>query len=87
MPYSWVSEALDLTQMVMDIQKTTKFNLFHYTKQLFFQKHGQKVIPWDTPESMIYTWKSEALDLTQMVMDFFLPYFMNQWTKSFHLTP
>ena len=92
MPYSWLYEALDLAQMVMDIWKqrknyfnhnqqliqisipgdawaqvlqvvvgasgphpyghghpeTIKSNLFYYTKQLFFQKHGQKVIPWDT---------------------------------------
>ena len=34
-----------------------------------FQQHFQKVIPWDSPGSMPYSWVSEALDLTQMVMD------------------
>ena len=56
MPYSLVSEDLDLTQMVMDIQKH------------FFQQHYQKIIPWETSGSMPYTWVSKALDLTQVVM-------------------
>ena len=34
-----------------------------------FQQHFQKDIPWDTPGSMPYSWVSQALDLTQMVMD------------------
>ena len=33
------------------------------------QQYCQKVIPWDTPWSMPYSWLSEGLDLTQMVLD------------------
>ena len=38
-------------------------------QQPLFQQHFQKVIPWDSLGSMPYIWVSEALDLTQMVMD------------------
>ena len=117
MPYSLVSEALDLTQMVMDIQKQLKltyhtqqcfFNnitkksfpgrprgqcptpgcprlwtsprwsctsgnnwidLFYHTQQNVFQQCNQKLFPGDTLGSMSYTWVSEGLDLTQIVMD------------------
>ena len=107
MPYSLVSEALDLTQMVMDIQKhffnniTKKsfpgrprgqcpttgcprlwtsprwsctsgnnwIDLFYHTQQNVFQQCNQKLFPGDTLGSMSYTWVSEGLDLTQMVMD------------------
>ena len=34
-----------------------------------FPQHFHKVIPWDSLGSMPYIWVSEALDLTQMVMD------------------
>ena len=49
--------------------ETTKINLFYHTQQLLLQQHYQKVIPWDTPGSMPYSWMSEAVDLTQMVID------------------
>ena len=71
-PTPGCQEALDLAQMVIDIHEhpeTTTTNLFYHTKQLLFQQHYQKVISWDTPGSMPFIWVSEALDLTQMVMD------------------
>ena len=69
MPYSWVSQALDLSQMVVDCRKQLKSTYFYHTQQLLFQELYQKVIPLDTPKSMPYSWVSKALDLTQMVMD------------------
>ena len=50
-------------------QETTKINLFYHTQQLLLHQNYQKVIPWDTPGSMPYSWVSEVLDFTQMVMD------------------
>ena len=69
MPYIWVSEALDLTQMVMDIQKQLKITIFIMHNRILFQQNCQKVIPWDTPGSITYSWLSGALGLTQMVMN------------------
>ena len=69
MHYTWVSRALDLTQMVMDIQKQLKLTYSIIPNKFCLKKHFQKVIPWDTPGSMPYIWVLEAVDLTQMVMD------------------
>ena len=61
MPHTWVSKALDLTQVVLYIRKQLNW--------LVFQQCNQKLFPGDTLGSMSYTWVSEGLDLTQMVMD------------------
>ena len=64
------------------ISKTTLNDYLDHTNQILFQQHCQKVIPWDTPGSMPYSWLSEALDLTQMVMDF-----RKQLKSTYFITP
>ena len=69
MSYSLESDVLDLIQMVVYIQKQLKVTIFKIPNIFFFQHHYQIVIPWDNLGSMPYSWVTEALDLTQMVMD------------------
>ena len=47
MPYSWVSEALDLTQMVMDIWKQLKSTYFIIPNNFSFNNFSKKSIPGD----------------------------------------
>ena len=47
MPYSWVSEALDLTQMVMDIQKQLKSTYFIIPINFCFNNLSKRSIPGD----------------------------------------
>ena len=56
-------------KLAQGILKQLLKNYFYHPQQLKFWQHSQKVIPWDTPESMSYSWLSEALDLSHMVMD------------------
>ena len=56
-------------KLAQGILKKLLNNYFYHPQQLKFLQHSQKVIPWDTPESMSYSWLSEALDLSHMVMD------------------
>ena len=60
MPYSWLSAALDLAQMVMDVQKP----LTTFGSTTLAKSHSL-----GHPGVMPYSWLSEALDLAQMVMD------------------
>ena len=86
MSYTWVSEGLDLTQMVMDIQKQLKTTIIIIPNNLCFNNITKKIITCDTQGSMPYSLVSEALDLAQMVLDILHLYFSNHWSKSFHLT-
>merc|ERR1712015_226678 len=98
MPYSWLSEALDLTQMVMDVRKPLK-KLFSSYLTTFVSTTLPKSHSLGHPGVMPYSRPSEALDLTQMVMDvrkplkitiFILPNnlcFNNIAKKSFPGTP
>ena len=45
MPYSWLSEALDLTQMVMDIQKQVKMTIFIMPNNFCFNNIAKKSFP------------------------------------------
>ena len=86
-------------KLAQGILKQLLNNYFYHPQQLKFWQHSQKVIPWDTPESMSYSWLSEALDLSHMVMDirkqlkitvFIIPInfcFNNIAKKSYHGTP
>ena len=56
-------------KLAQGILKQLLNNYFYHPQQLKFWQHSQKVIPWDTPESMSYSWLSEALDLSHMLMD------------------
>ena len=47
MPYSWVSEALDLTQRVMDIQKHLKSTYFIIPNNFCASNFYKKSIPGD----------------------------------------
>jgi len=44
-PYSWVSEALDFTQMVMDIQKQFNINFFIIPNNFCFNNMAKKSFP------------------------------------------
>ena len=45
MPYSWMSEALDFTQMVMDIQKQLKITIFIIPNNFCFNNIAKKSFP------------------------------------------
>ena len=47
MPYSWLSEALGLTQMVMDIWKQLKSTYFIIPNNFCFNNFSKKSIPGD----------------------------------------
>ena len=49
--------------------KTTGNNYFYHTQQLLSQQNCLKVIPCDALGSIPHFWLSEAMALTQMVMD------------------
>ena len=68
MPYYWMSEALDLTQMVMDIYKQLIITIFIIPNNFCFNI-PEKSFPW-TPKGQCPTpGYPRALDFTQMVMD------------------
>ena len=66
--YSWLSMALDLAQMVLEVRKNpkpTKFymlNIFVFTT---FPKNQTLVLSLLSA----YSWLSKALDLAQMVLE------------------
>ena len=71
MGISWESEVLDLTQLVMVIQKQLKMTSFIMPNNYCFNNLAQKInpkIPRGSPWSLPYSWESEVLDLAQMVM-------------------
>merc|ERR1712110_601641 len=45
MPYSWLSEALDLAQMVMDIQTQVKITIFVIPNNFSFNNIAKKSVP------------------------------------------
>ena len=86
MPYSWPSEVLDLTQMVMDVWKQLKITVFIIPYNFCFINISKKaflglLLVWSQ------TLEARPLDLTQMVMDILLLSWAHQWSKSFLLTP
>ena len=45
MPYSWLSEALDLTQMVIDVRKALKITIFIIPNNFCFNNIAKKLFP------------------------------------------
>ena len=45
MPYSWLSEALDFSQMVMDIQIPLQISIFMKPNNFCFNKIAKKSFP------------------------------------------
>ena len=68
MPNYWLSEVLDLTQMVMVIQKKLQTNVFIIYYYFCYYNIVKSHSLGHTLE-MPYSWLSEVLDLTQMIMD------------------
>ena len=61
-----------------DHPETSENYFFHPSQQLLFQQIGPEINPRQprgSPWSLPYSWKSEALDLAQMVLDFFWQHF------------
>ena len=68
LPYSWLLEVLDLTQMVIDIRKKLK-QLFSSSPITSVTTRLSKDQYLGHPLVLPYSWLSEVLDLTQMVID------------------
>ena len=66
--YTWLSMALGLAQMVLDVRKSLKPTQFYMLNNLSF-KTFPKNQSLGASLLLAYSWLSLALDLAQMVLD------------------
>ena len=66
--YSWLSMALGLAQMVLDVRKNLKPTQFYMLNIFCLNNFPKKSSP-GASLLLAYSWLSMALDLAQMVLD------------------